>query len=335
MRETNAEVIIVGAGICGLMAANVLVKSGRQVIVLDKGSGIGGRMATRRIGPGQADHGAQFFTVRSQEFRNWVSQWQYEKLVYIWSMGWSHGSLQEPVSDGHPRYVVVDGMNNLPKHLAQDLEHVYTGVQVTTATAMADSWVLTDAEGEVYTAGALLLTPPVPQSLELLRAGGTRLDPDDKAVLERIDYAPCLSGLFWVDGEVHLPDPGAVQLPDGPISWIADNQRKGISRGARLITVHAAPDYSQQLWGVPDSEVLEALRSALKPYIDPKALLREAQLKRWRYSLPTKLHDEPFLTAHGLPTLLFAGDAFGGARVEGATLSGLAAGRALAKTLMG
>ena len=59
--------------------------------------------------------------------------------------------------------------------------------------------------------------------------------------------------------------------------------------------------------------------------------LREMQLKRWRYALPTTLHPERYLLATGIPTLAFAGDAFGWPRVEGAALSGLTAGDALAR----
>ena len=43
-------VVVVGAGIAGLTAARSLVESGAGVIVVDKSRGVGGRMATRRIG---------------------------------------------------------------------------------------------------------------------------------------------------------------------------------------------------------------------------------------------------------------------------------------------
>ncbi|HMQ53993.1 MAG TPA: FAD-dependent oxidoreductase, partial [Anaerolineae bacterium] len=58
--QTNyADVLVVGAGLSGLMAANLLKAYGFKVTVLDKGRSVGGRLATRRIGPGRADHGAQ------------------------------------------------------------------------------------------------------------------------------------------------------------------------------------------------------------------------------------------------------------------------------------
>ncbi len=55
--------VIIGAGVSGLIAARTLQASGVRVKVLDKGRGVGGRLATRRSGVGVFDHGAQFFTV--------------------------------------------------------------------------------------------------------------------------------------------------------------------------------------------------------------------------------------------------------------------------------
>ena len=54
----------------------------------------------------------------------------------------------------------------------------------------------------------------------------------------------------------------------------------------------------------------------------------EVQIQRWRYAKPSVAHPEPCLLAAHLPTLVFAGDAFGGAKVEGAALSGVAAAAA-------
>lgn len=324
MQALNTDVLIVGAGMSGLMAGRALEAKGLRVTLVDKGRSVGGRLATRRIGPGRADHGAQFFTVRTPEFQTWVDQWLEEGLVYRWSAGWSDGSLSSVKPDGHPRYAVRGGMNALAKRLAQGLD-TRVDVRMVAVAPTAKGWQARDARGDVYTARALLLTPPVPQALALLDAGEVQLSSPDRTALERIAYAPCVAGLFWVEGAVDLPEPGAVQRPGAPIRWIADNQRKGISPEATLVTVHAGAEYSRQLWDVPDGEALAALQEGLGAFLDPKARIREAQLKRWRYALPTALHPERYLSATSLPTLAFAGDGFGWPRVEGAALSGLAA----------
>jgi predicted NAD/FAD-dependent oxidoreductase len=329
METMQADVLVVGAGLSGLMAAGALQKQGRQVVLLDKGRSVGGRLATRRIGPGRADHGAQFFTVRSPEFRVWTEHWLAEGLIYRWSTGWSDGSLGTAVSpDGYPRYAVHGGMNRLAKHLAQGLD-IRLNLRIDELTPLASGWQARSEGGQRYTSQAVFLTPPVPQSLALLEAGGSSLSSSDRQALARIAYAPCLAGLFWVDGLVQLPEPGAIQRPEAPISWIANNQQKGISPEANIVTVHAGPAHSRLLWDETESSALSSLQSALQPFLDPTARIIEAQLKRWRYALPTTIHPEPCLLASGLAPLVFGGDAFGGPRIEGAALSGLAAAAAI------
>ena len=102
-----------------------------------------------------------------------------------------------------------------------------------------------------------------------------------------------------------------------------------ISPEATIITVHARPETSYQFWEAPEAEALEMLRAGLQPFLAADAKILEAQLKRWRYALPTTLHPQRYLLAADTPPLAFAGDAFAGPRVEGAALSGLTASRAL------
>jgi renalase len=327
----NYDMLIVGAGLAGLMAATRLQAAGHKVLVLDKGRGVGGRLATRRIGPGRADHGAQFFTVREPAFAALVSGWEAQGLVYVWSEGWSDGSTTVK-ADGHPRYAVRAGMTALAKQLARSLT-VQTGVQVTALTAVKQGWQLRDKAGQTYHSQALILTPPVPQSLALLDAGGVVLNTADRTALEAITYAPCLCGLFWVEGTVTLPHPGAVQKEEtAALAWLADNRRKGISPEAQLLTLHAGLSFSHRHYDGPAEVVLPLLQQELAPYLAANTTIHEAQLKRWRYARPLTLYPERCLRATGLPPLLFAGDAFNGPRVEGAALSGLAAAELMMET---
>ncbi|MFM8892131.1 MAG: NAD(P)-binding protein, partial [Planctomycetia bacterium] len=50
-------------------------------MVLEKSRGVGGRMATRRVGAAVCDHGAQFFTVRGDGFARLVAEARAEAAV--------------------------------------------------------------------------------------------------------------------------------------------------------------------------------------------------------------------------------------------------------------
>jgi predicted NAD/FAD-dependent oxidoreductase len=329
----ESDILIVGAGICGLMAAQTLTKMGYEVLLLEKSPDIGGRLATTRIGDGYADQGAQFFTVRSPDFRAWVDEWISTGLVYLWSEGWAGGSLvHQTGSYDHPRYVVRHGMNALAHHLSEG-QKVLSGAGLTSISPTINGWCGYDTEDNFFTARAVMLTPPVPEVLNVLKAGHTDLTASEKAYLGQVSYSSCLSGLFRIDQPASLPEPGAIQHPGADVPWIADNRRKGISADENLVTVHASPDYSRRLWSLPDEEAIAALQPHLDPYLERGSQVLDVHLTRWQYALPTSLHPKRFLQPANLPTLVVAGDGFGGPRVEGAAISGLQAAQALAKSL--
>lgn len=66
------EVTIIGAGLAGITAARRLMKQGRSnILLVDKGKSVGGRLATRRIAGGRADMGRSFS--RSAQ-KNWLKK---------------------------------------------------------------------------------------------------------------------------------------------------------------------------------------------------------------------------------------------------------------------
>ena len=133
--------------------------------------------------------------------------------------------------------------------------------------------------------------------------------------------------LAVLDGPTLLPPPGAVDPADGPVDWVADNRRKGVS-AAPAVTIHATSAIGRQQWDGDDQTVIAALLAAAHLGCDP--LPGGTQVQRWRYARPITVHPARCLAAHEQPQLLLAGDAFGGAKVEGAVLSGKAAAELLA-----
>ena len=177
-------------------------------------------------------------------------------------------------------------------------------------------------------ADAVVCTAPVPQSLDLLAQGGVGLAPDKAGALAAIRYEPTLAGLVVLDGPSAVPAPGGVQLAEGPLSWVGDNQAKGIS-AVPALTLHARSDLSAELWSEAPAAALEVLVEAAAGWIGSAAPV-ETELIRWRYATPAVLHHERCLVAvDGSHPFVCAGDAFGEARVEGAARSGLAAAEAV------
>lgn len=316
----------------GLLAARTLRDSGISVSVLEGEGQVGGRLATRRVGQGLADVGAQYFTVRTVGFNHWVRRWLDDGLLFEWSRGWSDGSLHRVVPNGHPRYAVRGGMGALARQLAAGLT-CHTGQMVTRLVQAGDGWQVEAATGDVFTARAVLLTMPAPQALRLLQTSEVPLPEDDRAALEELRYLPSLTGIFRVEGVVYLPAPGAFQRAGTPVRWVADNTRKGISPDERVLTVQAAPEYSRENWDMDDDAVLDELYDGFDSFAHPDVVVLERQLMRWRYAMPEVTFPQRAYTVPDVPPLVLAGDAFGGPRVEGAALSGLVAASQLVERL--
>jgi renalase len=326
--------VVIGAGMAGLRAAQILDAAGHEVVILDKGRSPGGRMATRRIGHSRVDHGAQFFTVRSPEFAAQVNHWEAAGVVEVWSHGFGLGSQSAPDSDPYPRYIGVGGMTAIPKFMAHNLD-VRCGQMAFTIRKIdgqtgSTSWEVTTDDGATLPADHVIVTSPLPQTASLLMESGTPI-PDD---LWRIGYHRTIGVLVALDGPSALSEHGAVtgaDLVSPDLGFVADQQLKGISTAPALL-IHASHQWSLQWWEEEAEATTAALLNLAAPYFGPSRPI-ETQLKKWRLAAPASLWPTAFWVDDS-ESLYLAGDAFNAgpanvANLEGAFLSGTAAAQHL------
>jgi predicted NAD/FAD-dependent oxidoreductase len=320
----NSVIVVVGAGICGLSAARRLAAAHRPVVVIERGLSAGGRSATRELAAGRFDTGAQFFTVRSEAFGRLADQWLASGVAYEWCRGFD----QPPASpDGYARYAGRGGMVALARDLASSLD-VRLGTAV---TAIDRGGVVSLDDGTDISSRAVVLTPPARQSIALLDRGGAALPASSRADLEAIRIEPALAVLARLEHPSAVPPPGGVQLENGAFSFVADNQMKGVS-SVPAVTLRATGHLSQQRWGEPDAALLADLLRLATPWLGHEPIV--AELVRWRYARPVVLELRRCVVVDGQwGPLVFAGDAFGEARIEGAARSGWAAADAVLSRL--
>ena len=310
------DVIIVGAGIAGLVAARELQGAGLRTVVLEKSRGFGGRMATRRVGSVVFDHGAQFFTARDPRFAALVRSMEAAGVSTRWFGG------DETAT--HERHRGVPSMTAPCNWLAGGLD-VRGSSQVARVRVGEDSDLEVELEGGVLLlTQRVVLTAPVPQSLALCRAGALPLEPGLVEALESVHYEPTFALMAVLDAPAAgLSAAGFVEPGgDGALVWIADNRLKGTSPDATALTLHASHAFSRKHFDDPTDQVARCLLEAATPWIRGNVI--ESSLHRWRYAAPVRCLDSLCLGSERAP-VLFAGDAFGGAKVEGAALSGWAA----------
>lgn len=311
------QVVVVGSGVSGLIAARQLMAQGHTVRVLDKGRNPGGRLATRRFTNGStADHGAQFFTARSEVLNSQIEQWMSAGIVREWCRGFTS-------NDGHPRYAAIGGMAELAKTMTVGID-VQQSVRVDTIRQTTAGWSVNWVAGHGRAAGsiqgdAVILTTPVPQATVLL--GPAVPVPD-------LTYRPTLCLLVALDRPPAIPAPGGLQFSpdlvrdDRTWSWIGDNAAKGTSV-LPAVTFHVRPDVSAARLEDSAQSLHRDLLSAAEPWLDGAVVL-ESTVHKWRYAIPESTYPERFWSSDD-GRLVLAGDGFGSPRVEGAFLSGLAA----------
>ena len=307
------RVVVVGAGIAGLMAAQTLVENGHDVIVVDKGRSPGGRLATRRIDDATLDHGAQFFTVRDPLFKSHVEKWIASGVVTEWCRGFDSATQN---NDGFPRYRGVRGMTDIAKHLANGLDVRCNTLAFSIAPGTTSKWQLNIDDGSALNADALIVTCPLPQTYALLVTADIEL-PDS---MMRTEYDRTICLLAVLNQSSAVVSPGGLQNPDETFSFVADNAIKGISSAVAL-TLHANPQFSLEHWDAPPQDVHDLLLKQAKPWIGDATVVT-SQVKKWRLATPLTIWPDRYWANE---MIVLAGDAFGGPKIEGAALSGLSA----------
>lgn len=325
--QSELDVIVIGSGLAGLSAADELCSAGYSVLIIDKGRGIGGRLATRRIAEATFDYGAQFFTARSTRFKDCVREWIKAGIAEEWYSSYPGNP------NGHPRFRGVPTMTAVAKHLGKG-KNVQQATRVERLVQTSTGWkVLTDTD-QAFEAKALLITCPVPQTLALLSSSNITIAESTLQRLRKIDYERCIAVLATLDKPSDIPAPGALYLEQGPIAWISDNQLKKLS-SVPSITIHGSANFSLDHFDHDRQQVGQTLIEAAKPYIGNSQII-DFQVHGWRFSKPITVDDSESLLitqTTQLPPIAVAGDAFAGPRFEGAVVSGWSAAQILQTAL--
>lgn len=324
--SSDLSIAIIGAGMAGLSCARVLAAGGVQVRLFDKGRGPGGRLSTRRaqtpLGELRFDHGAQFFTARSDRFRQLVHQLEAGGHVARWTPRWAPGH-----EDGAERWTGTPGMNQVIKALSDGLD-VSWSQQVSAIERQADGRLSpTTATGDHLGAfDAVLVAVPAEQAGALLR-------PLSPALADEADAArsePCQAVMTLFDPPVLAAfdawrgDDAVLQLAvretgrpgrDGPDRWV----------------LHATADWSRAHLEEPPEVVAEGMIAAFRDLTGAPVPLWSAA-HRWRYArveAPVSAGSGSPAGWNGAVRIGCCGDWRIGGRIEAAFLSGEALGQAV------
>lgn len=304
MKSELYDCLIVGAGISGLACAHELMRLGKSVLVLEKSKGVGGRMACRRIWETRADHGAQYFTVRDQQFEKVCSS--LAETVGLINVGW----------DEKDRWVSPLGMSALPKAYSEGVD-VVLSCEVNSVVRADKVWEITSVDGQAYRAHHLVMSSPVPQSLYLLRDYREQIIGFSE--LEKISYDRTLTLLLAVeaaDDEFNFVEK---YVSNEVILYLANQKNKQLSNKL-VLSIHSTDAFARAYWdedpSVWSTRMIEELRSQFS------FTVLDRYVHRWKFStVRTPYAKGNFYYDRSL-ALSLVGDGFIAPRVESAFLSG-------------
>ena len=311
--KIHSDVLVIGAGMAGITCARALAGAGQSVVVLDKGRGIGGRIATRRValpaGEVSFDHGAQYVNPRDAGFAR--------ELEQAGAARWQDGA-------DAPHLVGAPGMTALARAMAAGLD-IRQSCEVTALVQAGDGWQVSTAQG-VFLAPRVIITIPAPQLAGLLGA--------DHPLLESVAalrMQPCLTLMAAFPPDSPRPFMHRYDTAH-PLAWIAQNSSKPArSTVATTWVAQAGADWSgAHLELTPDqiaADMLPLLCDAIGA--DP-GHATYASAHRWRYARVAQPLGQPFLHSADR-SLYLGGDWCLGTRVEDAWASG----RAIARAILG
>jgi predicted NAD/FAD-dependent oxidoreductase len=321
------DVVVVGAGVCGLTIARNLQERGRSVLLLDKGSRPGGRLASRPLGGMLLNASVDAVRSRDAEVSREITR--------------RTGGGFTPGTDGHTDWTFEEPAGDIAKRWAAGTTLRRTFVTHLVVQESGLIHVVPHGSGEPCGGRAVVLTAPVPQSVQILRSSGLAVAPGlGEAAYEKRAVLLCVVAGVVAGVDFDQDHLGFRPAPDGVIETIRVRHRD--DAGRVWLEVFASPWWSQATWEADATFSQAALLNELVRSL-PGVRVVDSDLLRWRYANAVASaavgsgsgSDATFSRSADQPGVFVAGDGFG--RLHGhpsgvsrAVRSGLDVARALA-----
>lgn len=306
------KIAVIGAGLAGVSLATQLSEFA-EITVYEKSRGAGGRMSVRRSNSLSFDHGAQFFTARSEPFQRVVNDALAANAIVQWTPKITNLELHEKPFKREwfePHYRGSNGMNSLAKFMAADL-NINPGIRVDHLNHEANSWFLIGEEGQpIGPFDWVISAVPAPQALDLI--------PDtfvEKGKIENTEFSSCFALMLGFDIPLSLNFESAV-IKHPVLAWMSVHDNS--------LLIHSRNDWaSQNIDQKPDwveAEMKDAVIELL-PELAVGSYVAHQVLHRWKFARCERALDQDYLL-DGANHLAAIGDWCRGNRVEDAFLSG-------------
>ena len=320
------DVLIVGAGISGISAGNYLAKNNLSVKLIDKGKAPGGRLASKRIKYENEkvvfDYGCKYISMDDTNTGKEIMSLVGKNLIKKWNFADS----DQKIKNKSQKIIGRESIRSIALQLSRDLD-IINNSKVISINRQGELWQLEINNNEMFYASDLILTMPVPQILELFDNSSMIIPKDISFDLNKVEYKRNIVAMLICDSPGNVPPIGGIEFNEGSISFITDNNLKGVNKNKFAFTIEMSDKSSRNYWDYPDEKILPEITKLAENWIGCPVV--HSQIHKWKYSQPFKSYPKRFEFIDVGGPIYLAGDAFLGDSAESAYLSGLAAARSL------
>ncbi len=294
----RGEVVVIGAGMSGLICAQGLQTMGFQVLVLDKSKGVGGRLATRRLHNTCVDHGLPYFQEGKDRLLNKVIDDLSEKnIIEPWK-----GEIYELKSDNSlvisapvKRYFAKEGITSVAKYLVKN-ELIEAELAIKKAAKVIkisqdtdDYWLLSlENSEEKIRAKYVVFAIPAPQILMLVKnSPDLKLSQELIEQLASVTYHPCLVIMAGYADKYELPKWQGVRLNNEDLKFILlDSSKRNNPNNESVFVFHSTSEFANSYLDSDDldlaaKKILNIGSKLLNSWLNKPNWY---SIQRWRYA---------------------------------------------------
>ncbi len=309
------KIAIIGGGLSGLVCAHHLIGE-NEVTIFEKSRGVSGRMSTRYADPYQFDHGAQYFTARSKEFKAFLGQDISEEIVQEWrpkivTLEKDKKPYKRDWFEAH--YVVTPKMNSLCKYLSNDLD-VRLGVHIENISKTNEGWSLEDKEGNHYGPfDWVISSAPAPQTASLFPSHFVEYN-----FLEKVCMLGCFSLMLGFSEPLKL-NWQAAMVKNSSIGWISINSDKPGRETDFSLLVQSTSEWAEEYMNSDKDELQALMLEELSELLECDIKYSHVSFHSWKYANTSQPAGKDFLIDEAMG-LAACGDWCIEGRVEAAFL---------------
>lgn len=230
---------VVGSGVAGSTVASLLVKK-YSVEIFDKARGPGGRASNRRYKNKLSfDHGLQYLSPKSNEFKKFILNLKQKKILNLWPG--KHLNFTFEKKKDSAKYIGKKGNNDICKYLIKNIKVNYNST-ITNIKFNSKYWTITINNKDKVFFKYLILTCPFPQ-LRILASKYVKKEISNL----KVDMVPNITIMAAYKNYSKL-DINSIKFNDRVIAWAAqENTKNRFKTNQMLWTIQCTESFSKKI----------------------------------------------------------------------------------------